>query len=141
MLRRKERTEILIQYDSCLAAQFAAEITDRYDCFEIIAPHYGLTMMKMRESAQNSLFYIGEVLVTECKIEIESHIGIGIVVGMKNELAKHLAIIDAAYEANLPETVNWKEPLHIAQEKINETKVKKQALFLDTKVNFDTMEV
>ncbi|MEI3612475.1 phosphonate C-P lyase system protein PhnG [Pseudogracilibacillus sp. SO30301A] len=140
MLKRSIRTEILIQSNSSLANELAEEIITNYPHKEINAPHYGLTMLKLRESAQNSLFHIGEVLVTECKVEIAGHIGVGIVVGMENDLAKHLAIIDAAYGANLPETIHWAQKLQHAEQKIKEEKAKKQAELLQTKVNFETME-
>lgn len=140
-MKRRRRTEILIQGDERLAAQLAQSIIDTYECREIIAPQYGLTMIKMRESAKNSLFYIGEVLITEAKVEIANCIGIGIVVGMKDELAKHLAIIDAAYKADLPETAIWESQLIEAEQMIKKEQAKKQAELLKTKVNFETMEV
>ena len=140
-MKRRQRTEILIQGDSQLAQQFAESIMDTYECREILAPQYGLTMIKMRETAKNSLFYIGEVLITEAKVEINNRIGIGIVVGMKDELAKHLAIIDAAYKADLPETTTWEVQLIEAEKQITKELAKKQAELFETKVSFETMEV
>lgn len=140
-MKRRQRTEILIQGDSQLAQQFAESIMDTYECREILAPQYGLTMIKMRETAKNSLFYIGEVLITEAKVEINNRIGIGIVVGMKEELAKHLAIIDAAYKADLPETTTWEAQLIKAEKQITKELAKKQAELFETKVSFETMEV
>ena len=140
-MKRRRRTEILIQGDCSLARSFAKTIVDSYECREIVAPQYGLTMIKMRESAKNSLFYIGEVLVTEAKVEIEKRIGIGIVVGMQDELAKHLAIIDAAYKANLPETAGWKAELIEEEHNIIKQRSKGQAELFETKVRFETMEI
>lgn len=140
-MKRRRRTEILIQENGHLAQKLAETIIDVYECKEILAPQYGLTMIKMRESAKNSLFYIGEVLITEAKVEINNCIGIGIVVGMEDELAKHLAIIDAAYKAELPETIIWHTHLIEAEKRITKELVKKQAELFKTKVNFETMEV
>ncbi|AXI11226.1 phosphonate C-P lyase system protein PhnG [Oceanobacillus sp. 143] len=140
-MKRRRRTEILIQSDSSLARSFAEMITQNHECQEIVAPQYGLTMIKMRESAKNSLFYIGEVLVTEAKVEINNQIGIGIVVGMQDELAKHLAIIDAAYKANLPEVEEWNPQLQRAEQQIMSRRAKEQADLFETKVNFETMDV
>jgi alpha-D-ribose 1-methylphosphonate 5-triphosphate synthase subunit PhnG len=98
-------------------------------------------MIKMRESAKNSLFYIGEVLITEAKVEINQCIGIGIVVGMEDELSKHLAIIDAAYKANLPETELWNQQLIEAEKAIIKERAQEQAELFETKVNFETMDV
>ncbi|MEK4484234.1 phosphonate C-P lyase system protein PhnG [Psychrobacillus sp. FSL H8-0484] len=140
-MKRRRRTEILIQGDGHLAQQFAESIIDTYECREILEPQYGLTMIKMRETAKNSLFYIGEVLITEAKVEINNRIGIGIVVGMKDELAKHLAIIDAAYKAELPETITWEDSLIKAEAQIVKERATKQSELFKTKVNFETMEV
>lgn len=140
-MKRRRRTEILIQGDVQLAQKFAESIVDTYECREIMAPRYGMTMIKMRETAKNSLFYIGEVLITEAKVEINNRIGIGIVVGMKDELARHLAIIDAAYKAELPEINTWGTHLIEAENQITKARAKKQAELSETKVNFETMEV
>ncbi|TQR14123.1 phosphonate C-P lyase system protein PhnG [Psychrobacillus soli] len=140
-MKRRRRTEILIQENGHLAEKLAETIIDVYECKEILAPQYGLTMIKMRESAKNSLFYIGEVLITEAKVEINNCIGIGIVAGMEDELAKHLAIIDAAYKAELPETITWQPQLIEAEKQITKELVRKQAELFKTKVNFETMEV
>ncbi|PIC66473.1 phosphonate C-P lyase system protein PhnG [Sporosarcina sp. P21c] len=140
-MKRRKRTEILIQERGHLAKVFAETITAAYECREITAPQYGMTMIKMRETAKNSLFYMGEVLVTEVKVEIANRIGIGIVAGMEEELAKHLAIIDAAYKAELPETSLWEPQLIAAEDEIRKEKARRQAELIGTKVNFETMEI
>jgi len=140
-MKRRRRTEILIQEDSDLARDFAETILEKYECQEVVAPQHGLTMIKMRESAKNSLFYIGEVLVTEVKVEIQHCVGIGIIVGMEGERARDLAIIDAAYKANLPETEAWGPLLMEAEQRITKKQAKQQADLFETKVNFETMDV
>ena len=139
-MKRRRRTRILIEGNPILAKRLSETITATYEWKEIIAPHYGLTMVKMRESAKNSLFYIGEVLITEAKIEINGAIGIGIVEGMKEQLACQLAIIDAAYNANLPETQGWGADLLLEEVRINEQKALEQTKLFETKVDFQTME-
>ena len=139
-MKRRRRTEILIQGNPELAEKLAASIIAAYDYKEIIAPRNGLTMVKMRESAKNSLFYMGEVLVTETKVEINNNIGIGIVVGMEEKLAFNLAIIDAAYNANLKEIRIWEAELVEAEKQIKQAQAKEQAKILETKVDFQTMD-
>ncbi|WP_230199447.1 phosphonate C-P lyase system protein PhnG [Bacillus ndiopicus] len=139
MMKRAERTKLLIEVGRELALQLAANICEQYDVQEISPPKEGLVMIKMRETAQKSLFYIGEVLVTETKVKIGNHYGIGLVKESEPELSKALAIIDAAYEAQLPETILWiphfealAQQLHINQQQIKRSIER-------TKVNFDTM--
>ncbi|MUK90328.1 phosphonate C-P lyase system protein PhnG [Ornithinibacillus sp. L9] len=140
-MNRRRRTEILIQGNSDLAREFAEHIMEHYPYREVMSPRYGLTMIKMRETAKNSLFHLGEVLVTEAKVEIKQQIGIGIVIGMKEELAKHLAIIDSAFKANLKETKEWEERLLEEEESILTEKIKKQTELLETRVQFETMDM
>lgn len=140
-MQRRRRTEILIQGDSRLSQLMADLIIGKYEYKEIVAPRYGLTMIKMRETAKNSLFYIGEAVVTEAKVEIQNEIGIGVVTGMKQQLAKHLAVIDAAYRANLPETKQWDQLLLKEEQLILMKKLELQTALSQTKVQFETMDV
>ena len=98
-------------------------------------------MLKMRENAKQSLFYIGEVAVIEARVEVQGSIGLGVLIGSDSQLAYNLAVIDAAYNANLPEILSWREIL-LAEEGLIENKIKsKTASILKTKVDFATMDV
>ena len=80
-MNRRKRTEILIDGSPSFAKELASEIERNYDIHILSEPQHALTMIKMRETAKNSLFYLGEVLVTETKVQINNQVGIGIVVG------------------------------------------------------------
>lgn len=140
-MKRRKRTEILIQGDGRLAKDLAAGIAEKYECREITAPEQGMVMVQMRESAKNSLFYIGEVLITEVKVEVAGKIGTGLLVGMDEQRAMHLAIIDATYKAQLPETAEWEPQLLEEEQQISMAKAQQQAELFETKVSFETMEV
>ena len=116
-MNRRKRTEILIRGSKELAKNLAKEIKEKYEIKTIDEPNNGLVMIKMRETAKKQLFYLGEVLVTEAKIQINGHLGMGIVAGDEEELAINLAIIDGAYKADLKETSKWEELL-LNEEKI-----------------------
>lgn len=139
-VKRKRRTEILIKGSSEIAKKLCLEIEEKYKVKIVEEPNYGLVMVKIREAAKKSLFYIGEVLVTESKVLIEGKLGIGIVGGNKTELAYWLGVIDAAYNAELKETKWWDEILLCEEIKINEEIKKRQAKILKTKVNFESMD-
>jgi len=138
---RKQRTAILIKGSRNLSLQLAAEVLNNYLVRVIEKPHHGLVMIKMREGAKNSLFYLGELLITECKVQIDAAIGIGIVKGDERELAFHLAVIDAAYNSRLPETVGWQEILLLEEASIARAKEQRASQILKTQVNFETMDV
>lgn len=139
-MKRKRRTEILVNGASELAARLAEEIIQRYDVKTIEEPNQGLVMIKVRETAQKSLFYIGEVLVTECKVQIDGAIGLGILHSHDRQLAYHLAVIDAAYEAGLKETAEWTERLLHEETAIFRQRLAAQSGVLKTKVSFETMD-
>ncbi|MFB7637939.1 phosphonate C-P lyase system protein PhnG [Peribacillus butanolivorans] len=140
-MRRKERTEILIQGTADIAKDFAKEIEMRYKVNVIQKPESALVLLKARETANKSLFYLGELLVTECTVQIQDSIGIGIVKGHREELAHCLAIIDAAYQADLVETRLWSHVLENEKKNIQKNLQELNQSILRTKVNFETMDV
>jgi len=81
------------------------------------------------------------MLVTECTVQIKDSIGIGIVKGQREELAHSLAIIDAAYEADLGETRLWSHVLENEKKNIQKNLQELNRSILRTKVNFETMDV
>lgn len=140
-MKRKRRTEILINGSSEVVKAMADEILQGYEVKTIQEPEHGLVMMKVRETSKRSLFYLGEVLVTECKVQIQNSIGIGIIKGDQPELSRQLAIVDAAFQEELPETNGWIITLEMEEKKIQEKKEAFHQGVLKTKVNFETMDV
>jgi alpha-D-ribose 1-methylphosphonate 5-triphosphate synthase subunit PhnG len=140
-MKRRRRTEILINGSQKLVEDMAHCIKDQYQVKVIQEPESGLVMLKVRETSQKSLFYPGEVLVTECKVQIDGRIGIGIVTGDQPELSYNLAVIDAAYENMLPETIGWMKLLEDEEKVIQEQRAAANHSILKTKVNFETMDV
>ncbi len=140
-MNRKMRTEILLKGSVELAAKLAGEIQAKYDIKIIAEPNLGLAMLKVRETAQRTLFYLGEVLITECKVLINGHLGIGMIKGDEQEFAYYLAIIDAAYNAELPETKVWTRIFRQEDAKIKKLDIDFKNKVIQTKVNFQTMDV
>ncbi|MEH7386375.1 phosphonate C-P lyase system protein PhnG [Bacillus sp. JJ1521] len=140
-MKRRRRTEILINGSHDLAEDFAKSILNRYEVNVIQEPENSLVMVKMRETSKKSLFYPGEVFVTESKVQIHDNIGIGIVAGDQPELAYQLAIIDAAFVARLPETIDWIDRLLQEEQNIQKHQAAATNSILKTKVNFETMDI
>ena len=139
-MNRRRRTKILIDGSRNFARERVREIERNYAIHVLTEPHQALTMIKMRETAKKSLFYLGEVLVTETKVQINQSFGSGIVVGDEEELSYLLAVIDAAYEADLAETKNWSLLFEEEEKSIQKYKSKQEAALLKTKVNFEMMD-
>ena len=139
-MNRKRRTMILVKGRPQLAREMAQEIIKKYEVKIIEKPHTGLVMVKARESAFQRLFYLGEMLVTECKVQVEGFLGVGIVQDLKPQLSYDLAVIDGAYNANLIEINTW-TPFLLAEEKeIFSREAKELESILRTKVDFTTMD-
>ncbi|GFZ79995.1 phosphonate C-P lyase system protein PhnG [Paenibacillus marchantiophytorum] len=139
-MKRKQRTEILINGTADLAVSLSQDIVSRYNIVVIEEPNYGLVMVKVRETAQKSLFYLGEVLVTECKVQIEGVTGVGFVKGDDPNKAYDLAVIDAAFGADLNETAEWSTLLQQESDRLAAQQAAFQSKLLQTKVNFETMD-
>lgn len=140
-MKRKRRTEILIRGNENLACKLSEEVAIKHKITLINEPNYGLVMIKTRETAKNTLFYLGETLVTEAKVYVNGKIGLGIVQGDNPELAYNLAVIDGAYNANIKELEVWKEMLITEEKEILNLEQIENKKILDTKVNFETMDV
>lgn len=140
-MNRKKRTEILIRGSADVAGKLAREILHKYEVTTVEKSNNGMVMVKVRESARRSLFYLGEVLITECKVMVNGCLGIGMVKGHEPELAYSLAVVDAACNADLPETKAWDDILLREQSRANQEYAASIQKILKTKVNFDTMDV
>ena len=97
-------------------------------------------MMKTRDSVSKQPFYMGEVLVTECTVQIEGHYGLGVIMGEEPTRAYQLALVDAAFNARLALTESWIDSLEEEEQNIESRLEKQMAMVAHSRVNFDTME-
>ena len=71
---------------------------------------------------------------------LDRAVGIGIIAGNRPEAAKALAIIDAAYNAELPETAGWTAVLEAEEQRLYRERRLTQARIMDTRVDFEVMD-
>lgn len=140
-MNRARRTRILVNGSAALRSRLAAEVTAGIEVHELERPRETLVMLTARDSARGSLFHPGEMLVTEARARIERVIGLGIAAGSCPEKAWELAVIDAACNARLPLTGKWDELLLREEERLREEAACEQARILETRVNFETMDI
>ena len=139
-MERARRTRILIEGSPELRQELCRRVETRRAVATVDEPRGGLVMIKMRETAKNGLFYIGELLVTEAKVMVEGHIGIGIIAGDRSEAARELAVIDAACNARLEETLEWEGLLAEEEERIALREAAEAARIAKTRVRFESMD-
>lgn len=140
-MKRRERTEILVHCDEAFLKTWAQFFLDQEEFSLLEEPANSLVMIKMRESAKNSLFYLGEMLVSETRVRCQGHIGIGIVQGNALDVSYYMAVLDAAYKAALPGLDQLEKALRKEHERYQERRQKEITNILKTRVQFETMDV
>ena len=84
MLKRYERTRALVEGDPALARAIVCEV-ERDGAQDAVAvldePREELVMVQARETAQGSLFFLGEALTTSCRVRVGDAVGLGLVLG------------------------------------------------------------
>ncbi|WP_459129090.1 phosphonate C-P lyase system protein PhnG [Guggenheimella bovis] len=138
-MTRTERTRILIEGRRELSGEMSRTIRHLYQVREIQPPKGSLVMLKVREHGKGGLFYLGEVFVMECKMLLQEKVGLGIVRGSDEQLARDLAIIDAAYKAGI-DLSSFDERLEKERQHIEGERERESANILRTEVDFSTME-
>lgn len=141
-MERQERTRILIEGDPSVLDRIAREIEGLYDVALVRKPTEELVMLRVRESAKRSQFYLGEALMTSCVVRIGSAYGYGMVMGEDHGRALDLAVIDAAYalDAAQCEIRGWNDLLVESDKQIEYRKRMRNEALLRTQVDFSTME-
>jgi alpha-D-ribose 1-methylphosphonate 5-triphosphate synthase subunit PhnG len=117
-----------------------SRLKEKYNVVALKKPHKTLVMLKIRESARNSLFYAGEALACECMVKLVDNKGFAASLGDDLEKVYAMAVIDAALNSNLPENDFIMESLKEWECKIKEKRALESGLIMSTKVNFNVME-
>ena len=142
-MKRHERTRILIEGDQDILQRIAMDVEENFSISTLDDPQECLVLVKVRESAQRSLFYLGEALMTTCRVNVEGVQGTGMVLGSDRSRAYALALADAAFsleDARFDERA-WESLLTAEAKKLEEEAAKKRSRTAATRVDFSTMEV
>jgi len=124
-----------------LRNRLANEVRGTHDVTVVQPPTRGLAMVQVRETAQRTRFLMGELLVTEAKVQIDGVLGLGILAGHDDAAALDLATIDAAHNAGLPLCDAWQVQLETARIALVRQYAEEDEVLLGTRVRFDTMEI
>lgn len=136
-MKKRRLFKIMSKADRSEIIKLAEEVKSQYDVIVVKEPEKALTMIKMREPVKESLFYLGEVIVTEATVSINGVNGTAVAMGDDYEKTLSMAIIDAAYNGSLFQ----KEDVLLEMEKNQISKEEKEnAMFMKTMVNFRSMD-
>jgi len=142
-LQRYERTRVLIEGDSRLARDIATQIERNYQIEVLDEPHDELVMIKVRESALNSLFYLGETLVSSCRVRLDDTIGHGVVMGTNHALAYDLALVDVVFSTEKEKdfAALWEERMRDEEKRVSLRRAEAARRIEKSRVDFSTMKV
>lgn len=136
-MEKRRLFKIMSKADRNEMINLAEEIKKVYDVVVVKEPEKALAMIKMREPVKESIFYLGEVIVTEATVSVNGVNGTAVTMGDDYEKTISMAIVDAAYNGSLFE----KEQLLLEWEKEQVCKEEKEnAMFMKTMVNFNSMD-
>lgn len=105
----------------------------------IKGPRPGLVMMRAKESVNDEVFNVGEVLVSECAVASGNVVGWGMCMGENLKRAFNLALIDLAFEASLPITSKIAAALEKEQRDQECESEKLLAAVLRSRVDFEVI--
>ena len=136
-MEKKRLFKIMANAERDVIANIIEDITQKHNVVIIKEPAKTLTMIKMREPVKSSLFYIGEVIVTECVIELDGTKGTAVTMGDDYEKTLDMAIIDAAYNKGVFKSENTL--LELEKQQLLKSQ-KENAMHLKTMVSFNSMD-
>ncbi|OPL08846.1 MAG: hypothetical protein AVO33_07975 [delta proteobacterium ML8_F1] len=139
-MKRKQRTEILIHCPTKVLRELSEAVESHHAIKILEEPNSGLVMVKMRETAMKTKFFLGEVLVTECKVLLGETLGLGILRGSHKKRAYYLAVIDAAFNADIDEIEGLRERIREESGRIQILQGRERQQILKTKVDFETLD-
>lgn len=136
-MEKKRLFKILSRAESTDVIQLGKKIQNKYPVMVIKKPEKALAMIKMREPVQNSLFYLGEVIISEAAVSIDGTVGRVAAMGDDFDKTLNMAVIDAACNKGVFEDekilLEW-------ETKQNELIEKENAMLQKTKVDFHSMD-
>lgn len=135
-MEKKRLFRIMAKADREFAIGIANQIKEKEEITIVKEPEKVLTMIKMREPVKQSLFYLGEVIVTEAAVAVGGANGVAVLMGDDYEKTSSMAIIDAAFNSGV-----WQDetPFLEMEEQLLAQEEKENALFQKTMVDFKTM--
>lgn len=145
-MKRYERTRALVEGDPALARAIVCEV-ERDGSQGAVAvldePREELVMVQARETAQGSLFFLGEALTTSCRVRVGDAVGLGLVLGSDRCRAYELAVVDAVFSGAAGDAwaSRWDASMRAELARVEARDQREARRTAATKVDFSTMKV
>lgn len=134
---RRRLSRILALAQAAEVEALARPLWQAHDVAVVKPPEKTLAMVRLRETVENRLFNLGEVIVCEAVVTLAGARGMAAVMGEDADKALHMAVIDAAVSAGVWNSDAALLAMEAAQ---RERAMREHALHLDTKVSFQSMD-
>lgn len=95
-MEKRRISKILARAGKEEVKRLAGEIKEKYSPVIVKSPEKSLAMIRMREPVQESLFYLGEVIVSEAIVDLDGAKGVAVIMGDDFDKVLDMAVIDAA---------------------------------------------
>ena len=136
-MEKKRLSRILARADARKVKRLADGIKRAHAPVVVKAPEKSLAMIRVREPVQESLFYLGEIIVCEAIVDLAGKKGVAVLMGDDFDKVLDMAVIDAACNAGVFAAYDELEALEREQKLAQE---KESAMFLQTMVSFRSMD-
>lgn len=140
-MTKKELSAVLSRASGEEIEKIAAPLKETEQIEMIKEPQKTLVMVKVRESVGQSLFYLGEVLATECMVTVNGIKGFSVMAGDDFDKTLSAAVIDGLLNNKDKDSKREKVIQEIArlEKKQQEKRARMNAEILKSKVNFNVM--
>lgn len=136
-MEKKRLFRILARADAQAVCDMAQALQARYEVVAVKPPEKTLAMVKLRETVEGKLYYLGEVIVWEAVVTLAGTQGMAVTMDGSPEKALAMAVIDAAVNRGVFTQGDTLLALEQAQ---NERDARVNALHRQTAVSFTSMD-
>lgn len=136
-MEKRRISKILARAGAKQVKALADEIKKNHSPVIVKAPEKSLTMIRMREPVKESLFYLGEVIVSEAIVDLDGAKGVAVLMGDDFDKVLDMAVIDAACNKGVFQRYDALEQMEREQTVHLE---KENAMFMQTMVSFHSMD-
>lgn len=140
-MTKKEISAILSRASKEEVEAIAGRLKETEQIQIIKEPQKTLVMVKVRESVGQSLFYLGELLATECMVSVNGSKGFSVMAGDDFEKTLSAAVIDGFLnnKGKEEQQEHVRNEIQKLEEKQKAGRAKMNAEILKSKVNFNVM--
>jgi phosphonate C-P lyase system protein PhnG len=119
---------------------FVRELETRHAILIVRQPAVCMTMVRAEDSVESQPFFLGEVLVTDCEVQVDGQAGYGLCMGDEPVRCYCMAVIDALLQSEGSHSSRVRDFLEGQAVLIADRQKLEYNLIQQTKVDFKLME-